>query len=104
MLQTGIGFIRLSVGHKKCSVFIRTPGFASGDRTFRAKRAVPAECDTVTACNVVYQDFIYHSIRMLAWFLPEAAHFSETNFENLSEVDSLLIMWRNFWVYTFSVF
>ena len=24
MLQTGIGFIRLSVGHKKCSVFILT--------------------------------------------------------------------------------
>ena len=79
------------------------PGLASGDRTFRAKRAVPAERDTVAAWNVVYQDFIYHSIRTLAWFLPEAARFSETSSENLLEVYSLLIMWRNFLVYTFSI-
>ena len=72
------------------------PGFASGDRTFRAKRAVPAERDTVAAWNVVYQDFIHHSIRTLAWFLPEATDFSGMSSENLPEVYSLLITRRNF--------
>ena len=60
VLQNGIGFIRLRVWHKKCCVYTHL-GFTSGDRTFRAQWAVPAECDTVAAWNVVYQDFISHS-------------------------------------------
>ena len=80
------------------------PGFASGDRTFRAKRAVPAERDTFAAWNVEYQDFIYHSIRTLAWFLPEAARFSETSPENLPEVHASLIIPKNVVAHSLPIF
>ena len=105
MLQTGIGFIRLSVGHKKCTVFIRTP----------VSRAAigPSMQSGLYRQNVtqlqpemwyIKTSYTHHSIRTLAWFLSEAARFSEMSSENLLEVYSLLIIRRNFWGYTFSVF
>ena len=104
MLQTAYKFYKAqSRAQKMCCVHTH-PSFTSGDWTFQARRAVPAERDTVAAWNVVHQDFIYHSIRTLAWFLPVAVHFSETSLENLPEVYSLLITGRNFCAYTFSVF
>ena len=53
---------------------------------------------------MLYQDFIHHSLGMLACVLPETAHFSETSLENLPKVMSLLITLKNFLVYTFFVF
>ena len=68
------------------------PGFMSSNRIFRAKRVVPAERNKFAAWNVEYQDFICHSIRSLAWFLPEAARFSETSSENLPKVHTSFII------------
>ena len=76
------------------------PGFASGDWTFHTKWNVTQLQPETWYIKTSY----YHFIRTLAWFLPEATHFSEKSSENLPEVYSLLIMQRNFWVYTFSVF
>ena len=77
MLQTGIGFIRLSVGHKKCAVFICTPvsraaiGPSAQSWLYQqnATHLQPETWSIKTSYN--------HSIRTLAWFLSEAARFSE---------------------------
>ena len=85
-------FYSAQSGAQKMPCVHMHPGFASGDWTLCTQWAVPAECDTVAAWNVVYQDFISHSIRTLAWFLPEAARFSKTSLENLPEVHASLII------------
>ena len=67
MLQTAISFIRLRVGHKKCPTFIRTPVSQAAIESSK-QGGLYRQNTTVAAWNVVYEHFIYHSIRTLAWF------------------------------------
>ena len=102
MLQTGIGFIRFSVGHK--TLFIVLCLYAPQFHEQRSDLPRKAGCTgrTQNSCSLKRCISRLHVSLYKNAIMVFTTHFSETSSENLLEVYSLLITWRNFWAYTFS--